>query len=56
LIFEEDLRWAGIARFLSLFEFFSGKQGATEVLRHLPLPGRYEGNISLGPKDTLFRH
>ena len=55
-LFEEDVRWAGIARYLSLFEFFSGEQGATEVLRHLPLPGRYDGDIPLGPLDTLYRH
>lgn len=55
-LFEEDNEWAVLTRQLVLFEFFSGQKGATEALRHLPLPGRYEGNIPLLPTDTLFRH
>lgn len=55
-LFEEDNEWVGLTRQLVLFEFFSGQEGATKVLRHLPLPGRYEGNIPLLPTDTLFRN
>lgn len=55
-LFEGDIEWAGLTRQLILFEFFSGQKGATEVLRHLPLPGRYEGQIPLLEQDTLYRH
>ena len=55
-LFEADSEWAGLSRQLVLFEFFSGQKGATEVLRHLPLPGRYEGIVPLTETDTLYRH
>ena len=29
---------------LTLWGFFSSKTGMTETLRHLPVPGRYDGN------------
>lgn len=55
-LFEGSTEWALLTRDLVLFEFFSGQKGATEVLRHLPIPGRYEGQIPLSPEDTAFRH
>jgi hypothetical protein len=30
---------------LTLFGFFSSKTGMTETLRHLPVPGRYNGSV-----------
>lgn len=55
-LFEGDTEWAILIRQMVLFDFFSSQKGATEVLRHLPLPGRDEGQIPLQAEDTLFRH
>lgn len=31
---------------LTLFGFFTSEVGATQVLRHLPIPGRYDGDMA----------
>jgi len=30
---------------LTLWGFFTSKTGMTETLRHLPIPGKYDGNL-----------
>jgi hypothetical protein len=34
---------------LTLFSFFSSKVGATEVLRYVAVPGRYDGDVAYTP-------
>ena len=36
---------------LTLFGFFTSQAGATQVLRHLPIPGRYDGALAYKPGD-----
>lgn len=36
---------------LTLFGFFTSKPGATQVLRHIPIPGRYDGALAYKPGD-----
>lgn len=34
---------------LTIFSFFSSKVGATEVLRYVAVPGRYDGDVAYAP-------
>lgn len=36
---------------LTLFGFFTSEVGATQVLRHLPIPGRFDGNLAYKEGD-----
>jgi len=39
---------------LTLWGFFSSKTGMTETLRHVPVPGRYDGNLSYVKGDKAW--
>ncbi len=36
---------------LTLFGFFTSEAGGTQVLRHAPIPGRYDGELAYKPGD-----
>ena len=36
---------------LTLFGFFTSEVGGTQVLRHVPIPGRYDGALAYEPGD-----
>lgn len=36
---------------LTLFGFFTSEPGGTQVLRHAPIPGRYDGELPYKPGD-----
>jgi hypothetical protein len=37
-----------------LFGFFTSKTGATETLRHVAVPGRYDGALAYKPGDKAW--
>ncbi len=39
---------------LTLFGFFTSEVGATQVLRHMPIPGRYDGALAYKPGDRAW--
>ena len=39
---------------LTLWGFFSSKTGMTETLRHLPVPGRYDGALPYAKGDKAW--
>lgn len=39
---------------LTLFGFFTSEVGATQVLRHLPVPGRFDGALPYQPGDRAW--
>jgi hypothetical protein len=39
---------------LTLFGFFTSEVGATQVLRHAPIPGRYDGELPYKPGDRAW--
>lgn len=39
---------------LTLFGFFTSEVGATQVLRHVPIPGRYDGELPYQPGDRAW--
>lgn len=39
---------------LTLFGFFTSKEGASQVLRYRPVPGKYEGCIDYIPGETSW--
>ena len=39
---------------LTLLGFFTSKTGATETLRHVSVPGRYDGNLAYKKGDRAF--
>lgn len=39
---------------LTLFGFFTSEVGATQVLRHAPIPGRYDGELAYKPGDRAW--
>lgn len=39
---------------LTLFGFFTSEVGGTQVLRHLPIPGRYDGCAPYKPGDRAW--
>lgn len=39
---------------LVLFGFFTSEVGQTKVLRHVPIPGRYDGNVDYKNGDTAW--
>ena len=43
-----------LLKHLILFGYFTSKEGATQTLRYVPIPGRYDGNIPLKPKDKSW--
>lgn len=39
---------------LTLWGFFTSKTGATETLRHIAVPGRYDGNVPYTPGEKAW--
>ena len=39
---------------LTLFGFFTSEVGGTQVLRHIPIPGRYDGALAYKPGDRAW--
>jgi hypothetical protein len=39
---------------LTLLGFFTSEAGATQVLRHVPIPGRYDGALPYQPGDRAW--
>lgn len=39
---------------LTLFAFFTSEIGQTKVLRHVAIPGRYDGNMDYNPGDPAW--
>ena len=39
---------------LNLWGFFTSETGMTETLRHLPVPGRYDGNATYTPGEKAW--
>lgn len=39
---------------LTLFAFFTSEIGQTKVLRHIAIPGRYDGNMDYNPGDPAW--
>lgn len=39
---------------LTLLGFFTSEAGATQVLRHVPIPGRYDGALPYKPGDRAW--
>lgn len=39
---------------LTLFGFFTSEVGGTQVLRHMPIPGRYDGALPYKPGDRAW--
>jgi hypothetical protein len=39
---------------LTLLAFFTSEVGQTQVLRHLPIPGRYDGEMDYQPGDRAW--
>src|SRR5690606_40309112 len=39
---------------LTLFGFFTSEVGATQVLRHVAIPGRYDGELPYKPGDRAW--
>lgn len=42
---ETPVHYYTMMKQLTLWGFFSSKTGMTETLRHVPVPGRYDGNV-----------
>jgi len=42
---EKPVHYYTMMKQLTLWGFFSSKTGMTETLRHIPVPGRYDGNV-----------
>lgn len=48
LMYKKDLmpdHWFTFVKQLTLWGFFTSKPGATEALRYVPVPGKYEGDV-----------
>jgi hypothetical protein len=43
-----------LIRQLTLWGYFSSKPGSTLALRHVPVPGRYDGNLDYKKGDRAF--
>lgn len=39
---------------LTLFGFFTSEPGGTQVLRHAPIPGRFDGELAYKPGDRAW--
>ena len=41
-------------KYLTVFGYFTSEPGATQALRYLPVPGRYEGDVPLQAGDKAW--
>lgn len=44
-----NLHWFTLVKQLAIFGFFTSQVGANEVLRFVPVPGRYDGDVPYVP-------
>lgn len=51
---EEPSHYFTMMKQLTLFGFFTSKPGATEALRHIPVPGKYDGNYPYKKGDKAW--
>jgi hypothetical protein len=49
-----DVHYFTMIKQLTLFGFFTSEAGATQVLRHMPIPGRYDGALAYKPGDRAW--
>ena len=50
----EPLHYYTMMKQLTLFGFFTSKTGATETLRHIAVPGKYDGAYAYKPGDRAW--
>lgn len=51
---KKALHYYTMMKQLTLFGFFTSKTGATETLRHVPVPGKYEGSVAYKKGDKAW--
>ena len=51
---EEPNHYFTMMKQLTLLGFFTSKPGATQVLRHIPVPGKYDGNFPYKKGDKAW--
>lgn len=49
-----NIQYFTMIKQLTLFGFFTSKVGGTQVLRHAPIPGRYDGELAYKPGDRAW--
>lgn len=49
-----DAHYFSMIKQLTLFGFFTSEVGATQVLRHAPIPGRYDGELPYKKGDRAW--
>lgn len=49
-----DLHYFTMMKQLTLFGFFTSETGATQVLRHVAIPGRFDGEMPYQPGDRAW--
>ena len=49
-----DVHYFTMIKQLTLFGFFSSEVGGTQVLRHIAIPGRYDGALAYKPGDRAW--
>jgi len=51
---EDPSHYFTMMKQLTLLGFFTSKPGATQVLRHIPVPGKYDGNFPYKKGDKAW--
>ena len=51
---DTPIHYISMLKQLSIFCFFTSKKGATEVLRYLPVPGKYDGDYPYKKGDKAW--
>ena len=49
-----NIQYFTMIKQLTLFGFFTSKEGGTQVLRHAPIPGRFDGELAYKPGDRAW--
>ena len=52
--FNSDIHYFTLLKQLTLYCFFTSEVGATQVLRHIQVPGRYDGNFPYKKGDRAW--
>lgn len=50
----EPIHYYSMMKQLTLWGYFTSKPGMTEALRHVPVPGKYDGNLPYAKGDRAF--
>lgn len=53
-VFSGGIHYFTMIKQLTLFGFFTSEVGGTQVLRHIPIPGRYDGALAYKPGDRAW--